>query len=331
MRMIQALRFVVLFFAFVLPMARSAVAASPPDSRQQQKHRVELRQHESEGQLQVLIDGKEAIAYQYGKNIPLPHYYPVRGPSGQLLTDDNPKDHIHHCSIWFADTVRTASAGTVSFYHSIYSQDGKRPEAGYRDRVRHAEFLKKDVVDGKAIIEARLVWETDYGRAPMLDEWRRCRVVPLADGEYFLDLNFRLTASYGDVAFVGDAKEYAWPFVRMAVPFSAAKGGVIANSAGGANEKGTFLQPAQWIDYSATVNGATEGLAIFAADKDSPRWFTRDYGIVGPRRPDGRNGTPFTVKKGDRIGQHVGILVHSGDARSGGVQQRYQQFIDGEF
>jgi len=67
------------------------------------------------------------------------------------------------------------------------------------------------------------------------------------------------------------------------------------------------------------------------ADRASPPlWQVRDYGTFGPRRPDAQSGVPFVLKKGESLQQRVGILVHSGDATTGRVAERYQQFIAGK-
>jgi hypothetical protein len=38
----------------------------------------------------------------------------------------------------------------------------------------------------------------------------------------------------------------------------------------------------------------------------------------------------FVLKEGESLQQHVGILVHSADATTGRVAERYQQFIAGK-
>jgi hypothetical protein len=90
------------------------------------------------------------------------------------------------------------------------------------------------------------------------------------------------------------------------------------------------MKASRWIDYSNTVEGITEGLAIFQfPDGKEHRWLTREYGIFGPRRPDEQNGRPFTLKKGESITQRVGVLVHKGNIKSGQVAKRYKQYIQG--
>jgi len=153
----------------------------------------------------------------------------------------------------------------------------------------------------------------------------------LDKGEYLIDMTFELIAAYGDVKFVSDDVHYAWPFVRMHPRFSGENGGKITADKGGTGEQATNMKTARWIDYSNTVEGETEGLAVFQfPDGKEHRWLTREYGIFGPRRPDERSGKPFTLKKGESITQRVGILVHTGDVKTGLVAERYKQYIKGK-
>jgi hypothetical protein len=96
---------------------------------------------------------------------------------------------------------------------------------------------------------------------------------------------------------------------------------------GAINQEQTNGQPANWIDYSNTVNGNTEGLAVFSHPQNPAphKWLTRDYGTFGPRRPDDRSGVPFTLRRNESITQRVGILVHRGDVESGQVAERFER------
>jgi hypothetical protein len=314
-----------------LAFAAQAMAADPP---------IVMSHDDEHGLLHVAIDGREAATYCYGQALDLPHYYPLRSPSGRSMTEEypphqkGPGDEPHHRSVWFADTVKLNAGRTVSFYGALYSRvDPKNPKSPLRDRVRQVKFLSENVGEKEASFAAQLIWEADLGKTPMADEHRTFRIVPLGHGEYLLDLKFTLTAAYGDLTFASDWIHYAWPYVRMAPEFSVKLGGGrIANSEGGVNEKECHNKKARWVDYSAVVGGHSEGLAVFAASPDNlaPRWLVRDYGTFGLRRPDAQSGTHFTLKKGDSLTSHVAILVHSGDAAAGHVQERYQQFIDGK-
>jgi hypothetical protein len=288
---------------------------------------------EPAGRMTVLIGGREALVYLYGDGLDLPHYWPMRSPSGKSMLVEKTEPYPHHRSFWFADTIRPeGSERDVSFYNALYG--GVKTEAGeyvppFRDRIRHRSFNRLDARGGRADIEARLVWEMDGGR-PVLDERRRLIVHSLGAGEYLLDLTWTLTALLGDVLFASDDVHYAWPFLRLATDFSGENGGKITSDTGAAGQEATNMKPALWIDYSNSVEGIPEGVAVFQwPDGREHRWLTREYGTFGPRRPDDRSGKPFTLKKGESITQRVGVLVHNGDAGGGRVRERYKRYIKG--
>jgi len=314
----------------VLAAVQLAAAAEP--SRASSPARIAIQRDDDRGELKIVLDGKEALVYQYGKEVDLPHYYPVRSPSGKPLTIQQTEPYPHHRSFWFADTVQLAGQRKASFYNALYScADRKDPKSPFRDRIRNVEIVPGENQGNQAEISMKLVWEIDQ-KTPVIDEARKMRIVALGGGEYLLDITFTVTASYGDVTFLSDTAHYAWPYVRICPEFSVQKGGAIANSEGGVNQAGTNGKPARWVDYSSTVDGATEGLAIFCPpDGDSPvSWLTRDYGTFGPRRADPQNGKPFTVPKGESLQRRVGILVHSGDVQGGRVAERYAEFVEGK-
>jgi len=304
--------------------ATCAAEARPP--------RIALDRDDQAGRLRVLVDGSEAIVYRFGPEVDLPYYYPVRSPSGKSMTVEHPTPYPHHRSFWFADKVRLDGGRDVNFYMAWYTgADRDRPAPPFRDRIRHVEFPAPEAKGAQPVVRARLIWEMDHD-VPVLDETRDMRIVALGDGEYFLDLTFTVTASYGDVTFTSDWVHYAWPFVRMDPAFSVDQGGTITSSEGAVNQAQTNGKEARWIDYTNTVDGQTEGLALFShADNPYPhKWLTRDYGCFGPRRIDARSGNPFTLADGESLKQRVGVLVHRGDVEGGRVAERYRQYVEGK-
>ncbi|HUU21628.1 MAG TPA: DUF6807 family protein, partial [Phycisphaerae bacterium] len=304
-----------LSIAWTLFSALPVTAADDPAG----KPRIDLVQDGAKGQLQVMIDGKEAFVYQHGQDQDLAHYYPVRSPSGKSMTVQKTEPFPHHRSFWFGDRVRLAGQKRdASFYAPLYSQvDKKDPKSPFRDRVRHLEFVPGKVTNDRAEIGMKLVWEMDLN-TPVIDEDRKMRVVALGDGQYFLDVTFTVTAAHGDVTFTSDWVHYAWPYIRMNKEFSVQGGGTIISSEGGKNQKETNGKPADWIDYYNTVEGKTEGLAL-CSHPDNPRphkWLTRDYGCFGPRRIDAKSGTKFTLEKGESLVRRIGVLVHRGDSKA---------------
>ena len=296
------------------------------------KPHVQFARDDAAGMLTVLIGGREAFVFQYGPAWDLPHYWPLRSPSGKNMLVEKTEPYPHHRSFWFADTVRPEGGERdLSLYNALYSgtQTGSGDYAApFRERIRLVSFPKIEAKNDRAEIVAELAWETD-GR-PVINEKRQLVVHSLGGGEYLLDLVWTLAPAAGDVAFVSDDVHYAWPFLRVDPVWNGEHGGKITSDSGAVGEKATNMLPALWIDYSNTVEGATEGVAVFQwPDGREHRWLTREYGCFGPRRPDDQSGKPFTLKKGDPLRQHAAVLVHKGDVTSGRVSERYDKYVKG--
>jgi len=284
--------------------------------------------------LTVSIDGREKLTYQYAATWDMPHYQPLRSPSGRNMLVQKTKPYPHHRSFWFADTVSLGDGKPVSFYNALYSgtKDAKGEyQPPFRNHIRHARFDSIETDAKQAVINKSLIWEMD-GNKPVLDEHRLLRIVDLGQGQYFMDLAFTVAASHGDVTFRSDTAHYAWPYLRMNKQFSGASGGVITNDSGQTGQKGTHGKPAKWIDYSKRFDDGAEGLTIFShPDNGQPhKWLTREYGTFGPRRVEERNGKRFTLKRGEKMSQRVGIYVHRGDVKGADVAKMYQRWIDGK-
>ncbi len=308
---------------FILTAVASEAAAAGPT--------VTLQRDQQQNVLRVMIDGAEAVVYRHGPELDLAHYYPVRSPSGKSMTVQHPKQYPHHRSFWFGDRIQLADGRVASYYSPLYScADRKNPKPPFKDHVKHVEFLADETVDGRTVVRSKLAWEVDNDK-PVVDELRTMRIVPLGGGEYLLDVTFTITAVQ-DITFTSDWVHYAWPYIRMNEQFNVNGGGTITSSTGGINQKETNGKPAEWVDYSNTVEGTTEGLAIFSHPQNPQphKWLTRDYGCFGPRRVDQRSGNKFTLKKGESLSQRVGVLVHSGDVKTGQVAQRYKLYANGK-
>lgn len=301
-----------------------AICAAFASARAAPAATIQLQRDDAKHALAVVVDGKKALEYHYAPDEFLPYIHPLRSPSGKDLLVRLTRPYPHHRSFWIADTVQLAGHPAASFYHDAYYKKNHR--------IRHDRFLEAKVAGGAATLKMQLLWELGK-KTPALKETRHLRLVPLGKGEYFIDLRFQVGADYGDVRFVSDWVHYAWPYLRMHPQFSVQKGGKIVNSEGGVNQAGTNAKVAKWVDYSNTVDGATEGLAVFShTENEHPhKWLTRNYGTFGPRRIDAKSGNrSFVLKQGERLTMRVGVLVHRGDVEGGRVAERYQQYIRGE-
>jgi len=296
--------------------------------------KIEFHRDDKAGRLQVSIDGREVFVYRYTYWLDLPHIWPLNSPSGKNMLVHQAEPYPHHRSFYVADTVRFEGGREVSTYNALYSGQSIGTESygpPFRDRIRHDRFTRLEAEGRRAMVDTRLIWEMD-GDIPVMEEQRHLVIHSLGRGEYLLDMTFELTAAYGDVEFASDDVHYAWPYIRMHPRFNGENGGTIFADNGATGEADTNMKVARWIDYANTVEGVTEGLAVFQyPDGKAHRWLTREYGIFGPRRPDEQSGESFTLRKGESITQQVGILVHAGDVKSGRVAERYKQYIEGKW
>lgn len=292
---------------------------------------VDLRRDDAAGVLTVRIDGRDVLAYRYAEEFALPHVHPLRSPSGKSLLVQKTEPYPHHRALWIADRVQIEGGPDVDFYHEWKNlRDPEKPELGHHSYIRHDGIRDVREHGKEASFTAEATWVVQED-TPVLADTRHVTVRDLGNGEYLVDLRWELRAAYGDVTFRSDAVHYAWPYLRMEPAFSGEHGGVIVDDQGRRGQKGTNGKVARWIDYSNTIEGVTEGVAVFVyPDGHDHEWLTREYGTFGPRRAARWNGTGFVLARGETIGGRVGILVHRGDAVEGRVAERYRDYVGGE-
>ena len=278
--------------------------------------------------MRFVLNDQEAFAYQYAEVWAIPHIWPLRSPSGRSLLVQRTEPYPHHRSLWIVDRVQLEDGPVTDFYHEWSNlRDRERPELGHHSFIRHERFGELHASSGGAAAHVELTWIVQDD-VPVLDQGLRMELEDLGDGEYLLHLVWELRATYGAVRFLSDWVHYAWPYLRMDPAFSGERGGTVTDDRGRTGQEATNEQYARWIDYSNTVDGVTEGLAVFLPDDGQQRkWLTREYGTFGPRRPDAQSGTQFTLGRGERLAGRVAILVHRGDVTSGRVAARYRDYV----
>ncbi len=266
--------------------------------------------------LQFLLNDQEAFVYQFAPNFAIPHVWPLNSPSGKSLLVQKTEPFSHHRSLWIVDKVQLNDGVVTDFYHEWSNyRDKENPEAGHHSFIRHESF--SEITDSSAT--ANLTWVVQEDQ-PVLDQTWHIAIEDRKDGQYVLDMSWELTAAYGPVKFHSDWVHYAWPYLRMDPTFSGEQGGIIASDDGRVGQKATNDQYANWMDYSNTINGVTEGLTVFTPqDGKQRKWLTREYGTFGPRRPNSLSGSKFVLEQGESLTGSVHILVHKGGVASSAV------------
>lgn len=229
---------------------------------------IKMRLIEKSDRIDVFSGDFLVTSYIFGGDIVKPYLYPLNAPNGLSITEDGPKDHIHHRSLWTAH-------GDVNGVDIWSEHEGH----GY---IRHKSFLK--LSSGKVFSEivASNTWTDNVGEK-LLDEIRRIRIWNISTREWLIDYDVKLISNYTDII-LGDTKEAGILSVRVAPTMTVKSGyGRITNSYGGINEEEAWGKKAFWCDYTGYLNKEKFGIALFdyIGNPRSPTyWHVRDYGLM---------------------------------------------------
>jgi len=260
-----------------------------------------------DGGLTLRFDGQSVAGFVYrDAKVLRPFFANLRTPGGVPVTRHHPPlagtdatDHdTMHPGVWLA-------------FGDINGQDFWRNKG----RIEHVRFLQPPSVAGR-----RLTFATE------------CRLLA-ADGAALGLLSNRFTLAALTNAWLlvweadfhaggaglnfGDQEEMGFG-ARVATAITEKNGGVITSNSGLKTARNTWGQPADWCDYSGSVNGQRIGIALMAdpANFRPSWWHNRDYGLM-VANPFGRKsmnqGEPsrVVVRSGERLRLRFGVLLHS--------------------
>lgn len=293
-----------------------AVAAEPP----LQPKPVPPLQLVPQADDQIAIEhrGKELARYHFGADLPRPYVFPVRGPSGRVLTrmghPHDPFGHSHHNSFW----VTHHDVNGVSFWADRGTNVG---------RIVH-QRVEALLDDGGELVNLISLnhWVAPNGRV-LLQERRQTALQLLPNGEYLMILDLELTARGEPVTF--GKTPFGIVGVRVAKSVGVRDGGGrIRNDTGGTNEKEIFWKPARWVDYSgATDDGVIEGLTLMdhPMNPQHPSPFhVREDGWMGASLS---YNAPVVVAPEKPLRLRYGLLVHRDLPERAALTKRWEEFV----
>ncbi|MGB9718406.1 MAG: PmoA family protein [Thermoproteota archaeon] len=272
-----------------------------------------------EDSLTINYGRKRVASYNYGKTLSKPYLYPVFSTNGVRVTEDRPKDHVHHRSLWVAH-------GDVNG-HDFWAE--------FKDSGRIEARDVKVNSCGKVFLElsSSNVWIAKSGSIELHEErilrfWRLKR-------DLLLDVVTTIFSREKDVKF-GDTKEGGILSIRVNENIKVDNGGKIENSFGGINEAETWGKRAAWCDYSGVVDGERVGITVFD-HVDNFRyptyWHVRNYGLmtanmfgvsVFTNMP--KNRGDYVLPRGEELKFRYRVLVHEGRDASY-IKSKYIDFI----
>lgn len=219
--------------------------------------------------IDILIRGKLFTTYRYGSELTKPILYPVKSPSGILLTRHFPfetvagesNDHPHQAGIFFA-------------YDKV-NNDGFWNNTTLPPQIKHIKITKMENGQLSTISH----WVGKSGKT-LLEE-KRDMVFSAEPNQYTIDFNITLTAQDEKIVF-GDTKEGMFA-IRVADWLSENKGtGKYFDSDGNIGEPNIWGKKAAWVRLEATEGGKKIGIAILnhpASTLFPTYWMARGYGL----------------------------------------------------
>ncbi len=279
--------------------------------------------------IEVSIGSQPFTVYRY-KGYNKPVFFPLRAASGTIVTRNYPMtpdipgedtDHPHHKGLWLTH----GDVNGIDFW-------SENPQGG---KIVHRKLEQVRSGDRVGILRSRNDWIAPGGRR-LLEEIREVKIYALTDARA-MDFDFQLRAVDSPVKF-GDTKEGTFG-IRLVHFFSEKSGGLIQNSRGSVGEKNCWGRRAEWVDYSATVNGEELGLAIFDHPKSFRHptyWHVRGYTLfaVNPfglhdfyndKTKDGS----YTIQKGETLTLRYRVFIHAGTAQQSRIAEQYKNYAEG--
>jgi putative heme-binding domain-containing protein len=233
------------------------------------------------GGLDISLNGEQIMVYEYADTrTKRPYFAHVKTPGGVQVTRNHPPingvdltDHAdYHPGLWL---------GFGKVAHSDFWRN--------RGRIKHERFLGDPTAGDEATFSTLNTFIAHDGKQ-VCEQETHFRLWQAEDGYVLgVDAVFRS----GDDFNFGVQEEMGLG-VRLTTPIIVRNGGMIINSHGDKNEKGTWGREASWWDYFGKVNDRSVGVMLMTGTKHRPVWsHSRDYGLLV--------ANPFQVAKGKNL------------------------------
>ncbi len=242
-----------------------------------------------------------------------PFFHPLSLPSGRILTDLRPPDHVWHLGYWFSWKY----VNGVNYWEPADpGRRGCEPEG--RTRV-----TRRDVdVDGPACrVRLRLEYGPRGSGDAVLSEARDVEIVPHgADGGYSITARHRFTAladvtlgrtpPHGSVASGRWGGGYAGATLRLAPDVAASF--AVRGSSGGATPAECTARETGWLDFSDPETGEGVEFAQLEAPASARFYLWPDSRMVNPSPV---YAEPLSLRKGETLDLAYRLRVRAGGAR----------------
>jgi hypothetical protein len=317
---------------------------------------VTLNDRPADRRVDVLVDGRPFTSYIYPASLQKPVLYPIRSPSGSLVTRGYPleprpgerTDHPHHVGHWF-------NYGDVNGYdfwgHSDETPAANKPKMG---TIVHKAIKKVASGAQRGELNVSADWMIPDGSALLREETQF--VFSAGEGRRAIDRITTWTAVDKPVTFK-DTKEGAFGIrVARALEHPSKEAEVFVNARGeketvprldntgvtgqyigsdGKTGEAVWGTRGPWMGLTGVVDGKPVTLAILdhPSNHGYPTyWHARGYGLFAAN-PFGQQGydpkqppTSFTLQPGQSVTFRHRILVLDGERTREQLQKEHDGF-----
>ena len=276
----------------------------------------------AEGDTRILFYQAERKALPDGRAARSNYFHPLFDLDGNVLTEDFPKDHIHHRGIFFA-------------WHQVRI-GGKTVQDQWvnRDSFWTVQNARMDTDDRSASLALRVVWESPLftdaqdRRRPFVEERSVTRVHRVEQGIRKIDFHLRLSALVDGVEIGGseDSKGYGGFSFRVVMPpdirFAGAHGAVtpIENAVGSS----------PWMDVSGSYGASGKsGLTILTHPTSAgfpQQWILRAKGSMQNAVYPGRH--PVAISRDRPLLLNYRLVLHRGELATEDIERLQAQYSD---
>ena len=291
----------------------------------------------SQGQIEVIVDGKPFTTYYFSSATAKPYLMPLRTASGTVVTRGFP-------------VVNDVSAGNPK--GSSFEPHQRPLYFGHGD-FDGLDFWQEPVFDkyytdhghqayGHMVLKALEQADLDKIRARFTLNSPNGRVIGEETQSFAfggdaqtrtIDCQFVLYATNGPLD-IGDTKEGTFA-IRLAPELSAPHAHML-NSNGAIGEKAIWGKPANWVSYSGSVDGKPVSVTIF----DSPKsfrhpttWHARAYGLFAANpfgirefTQDPNKDGSWTIPEGKSLTFSYRVVIREGEFPASEINEAYSRY-----
>jgi hypothetical protein len=216
--------------------------------------------------------------------------HPVYGLDGQVLTEDFPKDHLHHRGIFWA-------------WHQVYVGNAPMGDMwaceDFTWDIRTVQILPPQ--QDSAALRASVYWKSSRwknGLEPFAREAVTIRVHQVADDTRLIDFDIEILAIEEGLRIGGsnDVKGYGGFSTRIVLPADIQ----MSDPNGPVTPQNTAVTAGDWMDFSGTFGGTASNFAILVhpSNPGHPRqWILRSSGSAQNVAYPGREPIPVSATK----------------------------------